>query len=209
MSILLILTTSAVFLEVNGTGSIACKVCPKVAGAYLTMRRCHVPGHEASKKHKHRVVKVKKDSVKAQGATSGSLDDTGAGVSMDTSSPLLDTSFQIMTDGPTVDRLSDNAPSPMDVLGDAEFNNVEYPLGKLWEDLMTERTYMPTDYFEEMQIKMEQGESFLTCLLRPLEDELGVETEGLSDDRDEDEEDNQDYLRDDHGIDVQGMWKSC
>ena len=53
-------------------------------------------------------------------------------------------------------------------------DDADYALADLWGDLLSDRTYMFTDYFEEMQSQMEGGKTAIACLLCS-DDELGLE----------------------------------
>ena len=65
-------------------------------------------------------------------------------------------------------------------------DDADYPLVDLLGDLLSNRTYTLTDYFEETQSQMEKGETLVTCLLCP-DDELGLETDGDTTDTSDDE----------------------
>ena len=49
------------------------------------------------------------------------------------------------------------------------------PLSQLWDEFQAERTIPIDDYFDEIQRKIESGESILSTVLAPLEDELELE----------------------------------
>ena len=56
------LTSNLVYIELNGSGFIACKVCPLKAGALQMFHHCHVSGpwgHDNSKQHQWLVVVTK------------------------------------------------------------------------------------------------------------------------------------------------------
>jgi len=60
------LTNGVVYIEVNGTGLIACKVCPPKSGALRTFRQSHITGpngHENSKQHKRLAAEAKERAL--------------------------------------------------------------------------------------------------------------------------------------------------
>ncbi|KIK76239.1 hypothetical protein PAXRUDRAFT_18355 [Paxillus rubicundulus Ve08.2h10] len=62
---------------------------------------------------------------------------------------------------------------------------------------MSDHTFVHTDYFEEMQDLLDQGELLFGCPLHHPDDELGIETDDSNDDRDNDLEPS------DGGIEIQ------
>jgi len=140
------------------------------------MLSCHVKGHSESKKHKKCVQHIKERSTNF--TPTAALDSNPYG-----------SKYQVISIDPKLGQLGhpDESQSPPNF--DMEVDPVEYPVENLWEDFRTERMYEFTDYFEEMQGKMERGESLLNCIMQPLGEELGLETDESDyggDDEDED-----------------------
>lgn len=148
--------------EVFITGSVKCKVCESFTGVAHSMRRSHVPGHLETKKHKRSLQ-----------ALQTLVDDVPVNIlaAPVEKQPELSISIDSMS-------LADNPclPSPHSMSPQAEEppDDADYPLADLWGDLLSDRTYAFTDYFEEMQSQMEEGKTLVTCLLRS-DDELGLE----------------------------------
>ena len=71
----------------------------------------------------------------------------------------------------------DVAQLPTSHVVDGKSKSVEamMPISQLWEEFQTERTIIFDDYFDQIQQKIERGESLFSTVLPPLEDELSVE----------------------------------
>ncbi|KAI6004294.1 hypothetical protein EDD15DRAFT_2459301 [Pisolithus albus] len=62
-------------------------------------------------------------------------------------------------------------PPPFDITA----GDPEVPLSQLWDEFQAEHTVLIDDYFDEIQWKIERGESLFSTILPPLQDELGLE----------------------------------
>ena len=83
-----------------------------------------------------------------------------------------DRSFQAISLEATTGQTGNDDPLAM---LDTDFGALESPLENSWQGDLAAQMYGCTDYFEELQAKMANGESLLNCLMHPLDDELGIE----------------------------------
>ena len=99
-------------------------------------------------------------------------------------------------------RPDDVAQLPTSHAVDGKSKSVEAmtPISQLWEEFQTERTIIFDDYFDQIQQKIERGESLFSTVLPPLEDELSVE----QDDGESSAPDIEAIFAD-YGIDLDGM----
>ena len=77
---------------------------------------------------------------------------------------------------PCSDRMGRNlsVPAQLNVTAGASGHRT-VPLSQLWEEFQAERTVFLDDYFEEIQRKIDSGESLFSSVLPPLEEELQLE----------------------------------
>lgn len=157
--------------DVSIPGLVKCKVCETFTGVVCSMRRSHVSEHLGTKKHKRSLQAFQTfvRNVPANTLATPVKKRPDFSISINTMPP----------DDPCLPLPHSTFPQAEESPGDAD-----YPLADLWGDW--DRTYAFTDYFEEMQSQMEEGESLITCLLRP-DDELGLKTECDTTDPSDDE----------------------
>ncbi|KIJ12956.1 hypothetical protein PAXINDRAFT_14320 [Paxillus involutus ATCC 200175] len=163
-----------VFIEAdNGTGDVLCKVCIHSPRKRKSMQCCNVPDHEASKKHQRNLSQATRDKNPVQPAL---LPAPSSSSAIGTSSPLVECEPEALPASGAHQR----SPSPIAIDGEWGPSGPELPLSDLWNEFQMEHTVQFEDYFQEMQSRMERGEHLFTSVLRPLEEELGIETdEGL------------------------------
>ncbi|KAI5983208.1 hypothetical protein EDD15DRAFT_2489603, partial [Pisolithus albus] len=118
------------------------------------IRRCHVADHVRSKKHQRNIRRTVKKTGQSFQLSLPETQDELAGITLEVTSP---------TTPPT--------PPPFDIAA----GDPEVPLSQLWDEFQAERTVLIDDYFDEIQRKIERGESLFSTILPPLQDELGLE----------------------------------
>ena len=145
--------------------TVACKVCPKKQGKSKPILLCHLDGHSVSNKHKQCLEKSSKQhSDRTSAAIRISVPHSNVGDS--------DCSFQAISIKATTGQTGND--DPLAVL-DTDFGALESPLENPWQGDLAAQMYGCTDYFEELQAKMANGESLLNCGMDPRDDELGIE----------------------------------
>lgn len=160
--------------DMSVSGLVKCKPCETFSGATHSMRRSHASGHLATKKHQRSIqaLQISVANVPVNILAAPVKKQPELSISIDSMSPPDDSCL------PSSHLMSPQVEEPPD--------DADYPLVDLLGDLLSNRTYTLTDYFEETQSQMEKGETLVTCLLRP-DDELGLETDGDTTDTSDDE----------------------
>lgn len=174
--------------DLSISGLVQCKVCERFTGVAHSMRRSHISGHLRTKKHVRciQALQTVVNNVPVNIHLAPFKSQPELSISIDPMSPADDP------------RLS--SPHSMSPQAEESPDDVDYPLGDLCGDLLSDRRYAFTDHFEEMQHQMEEGKPAITCLLRP-DVELGLETNCDT----TDESDDENGLFDDLASEIKGI----
>lgn len=160
--------------DMDSSGLAKCKVCETFTGVAHLMCPNHVSGHVKTKKHKHclEALQIPVCGIPEIILAAPAIQQPELSISIDPMSPA--------------DNLCPESPHSICLQAEESPDDADSPLADLWHNLSSDRTYTFMDYFEEMQYRMEEGESLITCLLHP-EDELRLEIDSDTSDVNDDE----------------------